>query len=93
MAAENKLQKLNKQLFKQGINIKIVFITFKWSYFSPTKDKVPYGLKSFKICSFLCAGWSSSYVGETYRHISTRIHENLGTGKKSSIYQHLHENL
>ena len=40
MATENKLQKLNKPLCNQGINIKIVFITFKWSYLSPTKDKV-----------------------------------------------------
>ena len=48
-----------------------------------TKDKVPYCLKSFTIYKFLCAGCNASYAGETYRHISTRTYENLGTGKKS----------
>ena len=82
---ENKLQKLTKQFCKEGTNIKIVFSTLA-SLFS-AKDKVPYGLKSYVVYKFLCAGCNASYVGETYRHISTRTHEHLETDKSSNIYR------
>ena len=89
---ENKLQKLTKQFCKEGSNIKIVFSTFKLASLFSTKDKVPYGLKSYIVYKFLCAGCNASYVGETYRHISTRIHEHLETDKSSNIYGHLLKN-
>ena len=73
-------------------NIKIVFSIFKLTFLFPAKDKVPYGLKSCVIYKFLCAGCNSSYVGETYRHISTRTHEHLETDKSSNIYRHLLKN-
>ena len=82
---ENKLQKLTKQFCKEGTNIKIVFSTFKLASLFSTKDKVPYGLKSYVIYKFLCTGCNASYVGETYRHISTRTHEHLETDKSSNI--------
>ena len=90
---ENKLEKLTKQFCKEGTNIKIVFSTFKLASLFSTKDKVPYGLKSYVVYKFLCAGCNASYVGETYRHISTRTHEHLETDKSSNIYQHLLKNL
>ena len=65
---ENKLQKLTKQFCKEGTNIKIVFSTFELASLFSTKDKVPYGLKTYVIYKFLCAGCNASYVGETYRH-------------------------
>ena len=37
-------------------------------------------------------GCNASYVGETYRHISTRTHEHLETDKSSNIYRHLLKN-
>ena len=89
---ENKLQKLTKQFCREGTNIKIVFSTFKLASLFSTKDKVPYGLKSYVIYKFLCAGCNASYVGETYRHISTRTHEHLGTDKGSNIYRYLPKN-
>ena len=89
---ENKLQKLTKQFCKEGTNIKIVFSTIKLVSLFSTKDKVPYGLKSYVVYKFLCAGCNASYVGETYRHISTRTHEHLETDKSSNIYRHLLEN-
>ena len=33
-----------------------------------------------------------SYIGQTKRHLSTRIEEHLGKDKKSHIYSHLQEN-
>ena len=86
---ENKLQELTKQFCKEGTNIKIIFSTFKLACLFSTKSKGPYGLKSCVVYKFLCAGCNSSYVGETYRHISTRAHQHLETDKSSNIYQHL----
>ena len=57
-----------------------------------TKDKVPYGLMSYAIYNFLCADCNASYVGETYRYISTRTHDHLETDKSSNIYRHLLNN-
>ena len=86
---ENKLQNLSKQFCKEVTIIKIIFSTFKLASLFSTKDKVPYGLKSYVIYKFLCAGCNASFVGETYRHISTRTHEHLKTDKSSNIYWHL----
>ena len=86
---KNKLQKFTKQFCNECTNIKIVFSTFKWASVFSTKDKVPYGLKSYVVYKFLCDGCNASYVGETSRHISTRTHEHLETDKSSNIYQHL----
>ena len=72
---ENKLQKLTKKLCKEGTNIKIVFSTFKLASLFSTKNMVPYGVKSYVVYKFLCVGCNASYVGETYRDISTLTHE------------------
>ena len=90
---ENKLQNLSKEFCKEVTIIKIIFSTFKLASLFSTKDKVPYGLKSYVIYKFLCAGCNASFVGETYRHISTRTHEHLKTDKSSNIYWHLLKNL
>ena len=90
---ENKLQNLSKQFCKEVTIIKIIFSTFKLASLFSTKDQVPYGLKSYVIYKFLCAGCNASFVGETYRHISTRTHEHLKTDKSSNIYWHLLKNL
>ena len=78
-----------RQFCKEGTNIKIVFSSFKLVSLFSTKDKVPYGLKSYVAYKFLCTGCNASYVGETYRHISARTHEHLETDKSSNIYRHL----
>ena len=50
---------------------------------------MPRSLRSCVVDKFTCAGWNSVYVGETCRHIYTRIHENLFTDKNSHLYKHL----
>ena len=72
---ENKLRKLTKKLCKEGTNIKIVFSTFKLASLFSTKNMVPYSVKSHAVYKFLCVGCNASYMGETYRHTSTRTHE------------------
>ena len=74
------------------ILVRIVLSTFKLASLFSTKDKVPYGLKSYLIYKFLCAASNVSYEGETYRHISARTHEHFGTVKSSIIYLHLLKN-
>ena len=89
---ENKLQKLTKQSCKEVTNINIVFSTFKLASLFSTKDKVPYGLKSYVVYKFLCVGCNDSCLGKTNRHISTRNREYLETDKNSDIYRHLVKN-
>ena len=63
--SENKLQKLTKQFCKEVTNINIVFRTFKLASLFSTKDKVSYGLKSYVVYKFLCAGCNDSCLGKT----------------------------
>ena len=66
--------------------------------FFPFKDKVPKYLRSSIVYLFKCRCCSASYVGQTTRHLHTRISEHLGispiTGKhtsnptKSSVLSH-----
>ena len=48
-------------------------------------------LKSNVIYKFCCAGCNACHIGETTRHISTRIQEHLRSDKQSHIYKHLHD--
>ena len=89
---ENKLQKLTKQSCKEVTNINMVFGTFKLASPFSTKDKVPYGLKSYAVYKFLCASCNTSFLGKTNRHIFTRNREYLETDKSSDIYQQLVKN-
>ena len=49
-------------------------------------------LKSFVVYKFVCPGCNACYIGETTRHLSKRIKENLETDKKSNIFAHLVNN-
>ena len=81
-----KLNKLVKR-YCGGLNIRIVFQSFKiGSMFSP-KDHLT--LKSRVVYLFKCGGCGSSYVGETFRHLNTRIREHLITDSNSHIFRHL----
>ena len=53
------------------------------------KDPVPFNLRSRLAYQFTCAGCNACYVGETVRHISTRIREHLGRDRTFHIFQHL----
>ena len=53
------------------------------------KGPVPFHLRSRVLYQFTCAGCNACYVGETFRHISTRIREHLGRDRASHIFQHL----
>ena len=56
------------------------------------KDPIPKFLKSFVVYKFACPGCNACYIGETTRHLPTRIKEHLETDKKSHIFAHLVNN-
>ena len=78
--------------FCKDIDIKIAFSPLKLSSFFSCKDTLPKSLQSYVVYQFTCAGCKACYVGETKRHLNTRIEEHLGKDKKSHIYSHLQEN-
>ena len=90
--AVDKLQNLTKGFCQEDTNIKIVFNRFKLTSVFSTKDKVSHRLSLYEIYKFLCSNCNASYIEETYRHISARIHEYLETDKVSNIYKRLLKN-
>ena len=61
------------------LNIRFVFrSSTRISSFFPFKDKVPKFLKSGVVYLFKCRCCSASYVGQTTRHLHTRVSEHLG---------------
>ena len=47
-------------------------------------------MKSFLAYKLTCAGCSSSYIGETYRHFKNWVEEHIRKNNKSHISKHLH---
>ena len=82
------------------LNIRFVFRpTLRLSHLFSFKDKILKALRSCVVYSFKCRCCSASYLGQTVRHLHTRVSEHLGfsalTGRKScspvmsSIFSHL----
>ena len=60
------------------LDIRFVFrSTKRLSTFFSLKDKIPKALKSGVVYSFKCRCCSASYVGQTTRHLHTRVSDNL----------------
>ena len=71
------------------LNIRFVFRpTLRLSQLFTFKDKIPNALRSCVVYSFTCRCCSATYLGQTVRHLHTRVSEQLGvsplTGSKSS---------
>ena len=77
-------------------DVKLAFSSFKIRNMFNVKDPVPVELRSNVVYKFTCASCNSRYVGETSRHLATRIREHLNSGgplnrdRTSHIFQHLH---
>ena len=85
---QNKIEKLCKRFCKSA-KVKLDFISNKLRQTFSYKDSYPSVLSSKVVYKFACASCSDSYVGQTHRHLTTRIDEHFGKDKKSHIYQHL----
>ena len=76
-----------KEIYKD-FSLKIVFRPFKVGDLFSAKDAIPKLLRSFVVYKFVCPGCNVCYIGETTRHLSTRIEEHLEKDKKSHIFKH-----
>ena len=73
----------------KDLQIKIAFTSFKIKISITAKDCVPRSLRSNIVYKFTCAECNSVYVGETSRHLSTRVREYLFSDKNSHVHKHL----
>ena len=90
--AQKRITNVIKRLCKPDVAVRLVFTPLKIASIFSMKDKVPETLRSFVVYKFDCAGCNACYVGETSRHLSTRIKEHLNSDKLSHIYKHLNTN-
>ena len=88
--AQIRLRKL-VQRYCTNIEIKLAFSSFKVGSMFSVKDPVPLDLRSRVVYKFLCAGCNACYIGETSRHLSTRVREHLSRDRNSHVYQHLQQ--
>ena len=87
---KNKHSKLCKDFYKENVNIKLGFNSFKIKNYFSYKDPFPDDLKSFLVFKFTCASCSSSYIDETCCRFKTRIDEHITKNNKSHVFKHLH---
>ena len=85
---QNKIEKLCKRFCKNA-KVKPVLTSDKLRQTFWYKDSYPSVLSSKVVYKFVCASCNASYVGQTHRHLTTRIDEHFGKEKMSHIYQHL----
>ena len=88
ITVERKIRRLI-QRFCRNLDIKLFFSPYKFRNLFSVKDTVPKSLRSRVVYKFSCADCDACYVGETNRHLATRIREHLSTDKNSHIFQHL----
>ena len=85
---QKKIDQLCKR-FCKSLKVKLVFTSEKLRCAFSTKDPYQSEHLSKVVYKFVCASCNASYVGQTCRHLATRIDEHFGKDKKSHIYQHL----
>ena len=88
--AQKGLRKLLKW-FCNNLEIKLAFSSFKIRHIFSLKDPVPFDLRSCVVFKFSCAGCNTCYIGETCRHLSTRVREHLTRDRTANIFMHLQQ--
>ena len=97
----NKLTKFLSRLYPMA-KFRVVFSpTFKIGNLFRAKDGIPSSLQSMVIYEFRCSSCNARYVGQTTRHLQTRIAEHMGISSRtqrslsaplfSSIRDHSHK--
>ena len=85
-----KLSSINSNL--SNAKVIPVFQTLKTQSFFANKDKIPVFLRSNVVYKFTCEHCTACYIGETRRHLITRINEHLsGKPVPSELSLHEHE--
>ena len=85
-----RLKHLITQYCGDTIDARFIFTSSKVGQYFSNKDVIPKELQSYVVYKFTCSCCAATYIGETSRHLSTRIKEHLESDKKSAIYKHLH---
>ena len=85
---QRKVRMLAKK-YCNNLNIKLACSSFIIKNLLAVKDRVNKSLRSFVVYKFTCSGSNSAYIGETSRHLSTRVRGHLFTDKNSHIFKHL----
>ena len=89
-AFSDKIRKINKQL-PSTVQIRPVFKVNKTKNYFFNKDKVSSELKSRCVYSYTCGQCEKVYLGETSRHLASRMAEHLkGQPVPSEISLHIH---
>ena len=84
------VQAINKILPKD-VRLLPIYRTLTTRDVFPNKDKVPTGLSSNVIYKFQCEQCSCCYIGETRRHLSTRVREHITDSPiPTEITKHVH---
>ena len=87
----NKIRKVVNKFCKK-VNVRLIFNVSKTSSFFSVKDRTPNHLLSHVVYLFKCAGCNATYIGETHRHLTTRIEEHSEKDKNSHVFRHLQAN-
>ena len=87
-------QKLSKliALYCDNVDARVIFTSSKVGQYFSNKDKIPQELQSYVVYKFKCGCCGATYIGETSRHLPTRIKEHLETDTSSAIHKHIHGN-
>ena len=69
-------------------NVSVVFTTHKIIRYCSNKSKTPKELEANLVYQFTCHGCEALYVGETKRHLKTRLAEHRQQSRSSHIKNH-----
>jgi hypothetical protein len=89
IVAQKRLGKIVKR-YCYDLDIRLAFSSFKVGHMFSAKDRLPLFSRSHVVYKFCCAGCGACYIGETRRHLNTRISEHVHN-KGSNIHKHLQD--
>ena len=69
---QNKIEKLCNRFCKNA-RVKLVFTSGKLHQTFTYKDSYPSAVSSKVVYEFVCASCNAGYIGQTHRHLTTRI--------------------
>ena len=87
--AQHRIKRLTQRYCKNLV-IKLVFAPYKIKNLFSAKDAISNLSRSPVVYKFSRAGCSACYVGQTNRHLATRVREHLTSDKNSHIFEHIH---
>ena len=68
------------KFYCKSLSSKHVLTPFKVGDIFNIQDRIAKSLKSCIVHNFVCSGCNACYIGETTRHLVTRIKEHFGNG-------------